>query len=79
MYSQLTTGENMTRHEEKKQCFPTTGYIRPNHLAELLGVSPATIWRYAKRPEFPKPIKLSARATAFSAVEIHNWLDSKKA
>ncbi|ENN8395597.1 AlpA family phage regulatory protein [Serratia marcescens] len=57
---------------------PTNGYIRPKRLAELLGVSEATIWRKAKNGTLPRPIKLSDRVTAFDAVEINAWIKSRK-
>ncbi|ELI8280296.1 helix-turn-helix transcriptional regulator [Yersinia enterocolitica] len=58
--------------------FPISGYIRPKRLAKLLGVSEATIWRKAKNGTLPRPIKLSERVTAFDAVEINAWIESKK-
>ena len=37
--------------------------IRPQAAAEFLGISPATLWRWAKeRRDFPKARKLSSRA-----------------
>ncbi|HDU2809514.1 TPA: AlpA family phage regulatory protein, partial [Klebsiella pneumoniae] len=40
-------------------------YVRPKDLATHLSVSISTIWRYAKRPDFPMPVKLSEKVTAF--------------
>ena len=78
MNSQYMAGNSMETTQVTPEKFPTSGYIRPKRLAELLAVCEATIWRYAKKPDFPKPIKLSSRATAFDASEIHAWLEAKK-
>ncbi len=41
-------------------------YVSPKHAAELIDVSLATLWRYAKDvPSFPKPVKLSPGCTRF--------------
>jgi len=50
-------------------------FIRPKVLAEKLGVSTSTIWRWVKDSEmnFPKPIKLTPMITVFKASEIDAW------
>lgn len=68
----------MTEHQAAQAVMPTNGYIRPKRLAELLGVSEATIWRKAKNGTLPRPVKLSERVTAFDAVEINAWIKSRK-
>ncbi|MFQ9338421.1 MAG: helix-turn-helix transcriptional regulator [Varibaculum sp.] len=35
--------------------FPTNGNARAKQVAHYLGVHISTVWRYAKRPDFPKP------------------------
>ena len=51
--------------------------IRPKAAAEYLGISPATLWRWAKeRSDFPKARKLSSRCTVFDATELQNWRDA---
>ena len=51
--------------------------LRPKQAADLLGVGPATLWRWAKQPDFPKSRKLSARCTVFDQDELIAWRDSK--
>ncbi|WP_411703542.1 helix-turn-helix transcriptional regulator [Edaphovirga cremea] len=68
----------MKSHQAEQAAMPTNGYIRPKRLAELLGVSEATIWRKAKNGTIPRPIKLSERVTVFDAVEINAWLKSRR-
>jgi predicted DNA-binding transcriptional regulator AlpA len=55
------------------------GYIRVKRLAPELAVSVPTVWRWLKEdPTFPKPVKLSARVTAWDISEVSAWLDSRK-
>lgn len=44
---------------------------------EVLGVSPATFWRYAKRDGFPKLRKLSSRCTVVDLDELIAWRDAQ--
>ncbi len=52
--------------------------VRPKQAAAVLGVGPATIWRWVKeRPDFPKPRRLSARCTVFDTRELIAWRDAQ--
>lgn len=62
----------------QKGTIPTTGYIRRFRLAELLGVSVATIDRKVKNGTLPRPVKLGEKITAFDAIEINNWLTARR-
>lgn len=54
--------------------------LRADDTARALGVSRATIWNWANpksrhfRPDFPKPIKLSANITGWLASEIDDYI-----
>ena len=51
---------------------------RPRQAAELLGIAPATLWRWIKeRPDFPKPKRLSARCTVLDGSELIAWRDAQ--
>lgn len=52
--------------------------IRPNSLAEKLGVSIPTLYRLMKKPEFPDKIRISSQAIGFRESEISDWMESKK-
>ena len=52
---------------------------RTASLAELLGVSVATIWRMEAAGLLPKSFKLTAQQTVWDAKEIDDWLEAKKA
>ena len=50
-----------------------TSYVRPRQAAEILSVSPATFWRYTRRPDFPAGVKLSRGTTGYVRAEIVAW------
>lgn len=55
------------------------GYIRVAKLAPELAVSVPTVWRWLKEdPTFPKPVKLSARVTAWRISDVESWIQSKE-
>jgi prophage regulatory protein len=54
--------------------------LRAAQVAEKLGVSVPTIWRYCRiNPKFPRPSKLSERVTVFDEQELDDFLLSKQA
>lgn len=64
-------------HESK----PTAGKLlyRVNDLIETLGMSRPHIYQLVKRGEFPRPIKLGARAVAWPAQAIEAWIAERAA
>ena len=50
-------------------------FLRPKTVAEKLGISTTTIWRWVKdtNMHFPQPIKLTPTITVFKASEINEW------
>lgn len=54
---------------------PETGYMRQSQLIPIIiPFSPATLWRKVKAGQFPKPVKLSARVTAWRVEDIREWM-----
>lgn len=54
--------------------------LRPAQVADKLGISVPTVWRYCRNnPSFPKPRKLSERVTVFDEGELDAFLEGKKA
>jgi prophage regulatory protein len=52
---------------------------RPKQAAELLGIGTATLWRWIKeRPDFPRPIRLSARCTVIPGEKLIAWRDAQQ-
>jgi len=57
---------------------PSKPSSRPRQAAELLGISRATLWRWAAtRHDFPRARRLSARCTVFDTGEILAWRDAQ--
>lgn len=56
---------------------PQAGYIRQAGLLQVLPISPATLWRWTKANQFPKPVKLSPNVTAWRLIEVRNWLERR--
>ena len=51
---------------------------RPHGTAPL-PFSAATLWRMARAGNFPKPVRLSARVTAWKVGEVRAWLATQTA
>ncbi|WP_295993480.1 AlpA family transcriptional regulator [Rugamonas sp.] len=43
----------------------------------MVPFSAATLWRKVKSGEFPQPVKLSARVTAWRLEDVHAWMQSR--
>ncbi len=52
-------------------------FIQDIQVANQLGVSRATIWRWVKLGYFPKPVKLSAGCTRWRIEDVDNWAESR--
>lgn len=63
---------------------PDTAFVRMSSLASyakqgkhgILPVSAATIWTWVKKGQFPKPLKISDRVTAWRASDIRQYLSN---
>ncbi len=55
--------------------------IRCKQLAQHLGVSRATIYRFIADPtlSFPQPFPLGANSVGFDLAEVQNWITARKA
>ena len=54
---------------------PATGFIRLRDVQTVVPFSRSTIWRKVASGDFPKPVKLSERVTAWRGQDIIDWLD----
>ena len=62
------------------QELPTTGYLRQARLIpHIVPFSSATLWRKVKSGDFPKPVKLSERVTAWRWEDVRAWMQSRNA
>lgn len=53
---------------------PATGFIRLADLVKLIPFGKATVWRKVKAGQFPKPVKLSERITAWPVEDVRAWI-----
>lgn len=51
--------------------------LRINQVSSLTGLSPSSIYKQVRLNEFPKSIKLTARATGWDSREIDKWISEK--
>ncbi len=56
---------------------PCYRYIRLPEVKQLVPFSQATIWRKSREGSFVRPVKLSARITAWPRTEVVAWLEEK--
>lgn len=52
-------------------------FLKPKDVARALSVSQPTLYRMARRGEFPAPYKLSKHRSAFSAREVREWMEAR--
>ena len=58
---------------------PAEGFVRQSALIpHIVPFSPATLWRKVKSKDFPAPVKLSARITAWRVQDIREWLQRQQ-
>jgi len=54
----------------------TQKLIRRPEVQELTGLSTSTLYEQMKRGDFPRPLRISARAVAWRLADINTWLDA---
>ncbi|WP_138431877.1 helix-turn-helix transcriptional regulator [Fodinibius saliphilus] len=50
--------------------------IRPNALAEKLGISISTLYERMKEPDFPRKVRISKQAVGFRESEVMEWIEA---
>lgn len=54
------------------------GYLRQSQLIPaIVPFSSATLWRKVSAGDFPKPVKLGPRITAWRVQDVRDWLNSR--
>ena len=51
--------------------------LRISEVRRLTGLSESAIYRAAQRGQFPRPLKISERSSAFVASEVTGWIASR--
>ncbi len=65
----------MSKQQATKGSLPATGYVRQSQLVpHIIPFSSATLWRKVKAGQFPRPLKLSERVTAWSVDDVREWM-----
>ena len=52
-------------------------YLRRRSVEEITGLSRSTIYLLMSKGQFPRPIKLTAKAVAWSEASIVDWLATR--
>ena len=69
----------MTKADQFTGTLPSTGFVRQSQLIPIIvPFSSATLWRKVKSGEFPKPIKLSERVTAWKVEDVRAWIATRE-
>lgn len=63
--------------EQKNADLPRVGYAREAQVLRVIPWGRSTLWAKSKSGEFPRPVKLSERVTAWRCEDIWKWLESK--
>lgn len=67
--------------DQDQSVTPTTRmqdrFMRLNEVREHTSLSTTTIYVMAKRGEFPKPIALSRRCSAWKESDVQRWMNEK--
>lgn len=53
-------------------------YREADLLNGILPFSSSTLWRMVRRREFPRPVKLAPRVTAWPAAVVHQWIRGRE-
>jgi len=55
-----------------------TAILRLSDVKQLVRLSKSQIYALAARGKFPKPFKLSERASGFDAASVQAWIEARK-
>ncbi len=64
-------------HNAHPAQLPATGYIRARQLLNVIPFGRSTLWLKVSRGEFPAPVRLSERVTAWRCETVREWMDAK--
>ena len=56
---------------------PNEAYARQPQVLEVVPWSAASLWRKCKASQFPAPVKLSERVTAWHVGSVRAWLEAQ--
>lgn len=53
---------------------PDTGFLRIRHVLQFIPISPSAFWAKVKTGEYPQPVKISEKVTAWRAEDIRDLI-----
>lgn len=56
---------------------PEIGFVRERELLRIVPFSHATLWRWVRSGNFPAPVKLGERITAWRTEDVRAWMASR--
>lgn len=56
---------------------PRIGYAREPQVLRVIPWGRSTLWSKSKSGEFPSPVKLSARITAWKCEDVWSWIEAQ--
>ena len=65
--------------EDKAKAVSTVGirFMRLPEVCKAVGVGQSTVWELVRHGEFPLPIKVTSRCTAWRSDEVEAWMASR--
>lgn len=84
----ITRQHEMSDHITTLDALPDSAFLRESHLVQSpkrpgvpapLPFSANTLWRKVKAGEFPAPVKLGPRITAWKVADVRAWISSQTA
>lgn len=68
----------MKQQDKQYADLPRTGYVRAPVVLRYIPWGRSTLWSKCKKGDFPKPVKLSARITAWRAEDVWAWIEAQQ-
>ena len=48
-------------------------YKRPSEICKIFSIGQSTLYKYAKNPDFPKPLRISKKITLWNVKEVEEF------
>lgn len=74
---QSLTRRSISMKKLKDELQGVPSLLRPEEVAELLGVGLRSLNRYVKQGEFPAPLKIG-RQTRFTRTQVKHWIQHRE-
>lgn len=69
----------LRRHQTQFDGVPTMIFLSDKRIAERLGVTRQTVWRWAGAGNFPQPVRLGPGVTRWKASDVDAWVAEREA